>query len=149
MKDIFNFFEKPKDPLSFSAIRISLASPERIREWSHGEVKKPETINGPWEITNREWKAGQRQPIRISPAHIAASKTRIAAARMRKRHLSPRVAVESGCLWLSAGPFIGQSPLRVHLHNKELIPKSFHSSRGFVCKERIFLILLYRNIGLD
>ena len=45
MKDIFNFFEKPKDPFSFSAIRISLASPEKIREWSHGEVKKPETIN--------------------------------------------------------------------------------------------------------
>ncbi len=45
MKDIFNFFEKPKDPLSFSAIRISLASPEKIRNWSHGEVKKPETIN--------------------------------------------------------------------------------------------------------
>jgi len=45
VKDIFNFFEKPKDPRSFSAIRIMLASPERIREWSHGEVKKPETIN--------------------------------------------------------------------------------------------------------
>ncbi len=45
MKDIFNFFEKPKDPLSFSAMRISLASPEKIRQWSHGEVKKPETIN--------------------------------------------------------------------------------------------------------
>jgi DNA-directed RNA polymerase subunit beta' len=45
MKDIFSFFEKPKDPLSFSAIRISLASPEKIRQWSHGEVKKPETIN--------------------------------------------------------------------------------------------------------
>ena len=45
MKDIFSFFEKPKDPLSFSAIRIGLASPEKIREWSHGEVKKPETIN--------------------------------------------------------------------------------------------------------
>ena len=45
MKDIFSFFEKPKDPLSFSALRISLASPEKIREWSHGEVKKPETIN--------------------------------------------------------------------------------------------------------
>jgi DNA-directed RNA polymerase subunit beta' len=45
LKDIFNFFEKPKDPLSFSAIRISLASPDRIRQWSHGEVKKPETIN--------------------------------------------------------------------------------------------------------
>jgi len=45
MKDIFSFFEKPKDPLSFAAIRIMLASPEKIREWSHGEVKKPETIN--------------------------------------------------------------------------------------------------------
>ncbi|MBI5528578.1 MAG: DNA-directed RNA polymerase subunit beta' [Deltaproteobacteria bacterium] len=45
MKDIFQFFEKPKDPLSFSAIKISLASPNKIREWSHGEVKKPETIN--------------------------------------------------------------------------------------------------------
>ena len=30
---------------SFDAIRISLASPERIREWSYGEVTKPETIN--------------------------------------------------------------------------------------------------------
>ena len=29
----------------FEAIRIGLASPEKIREWSHGEVKKPETIN--------------------------------------------------------------------------------------------------------
>lgn len=45
MKDIFNFFEKPKDPLSFNHIRIRLASPEKIREWSFGEVKKPETIN--------------------------------------------------------------------------------------------------------
>jgi len=45
VKDIFSFFEKPKDPLNFNAVQISLASPERIREWSHGEVKKPETIN--------------------------------------------------------------------------------------------------------
>lgn len=29
----------------FSAIQIGLASPEKIREWSYGEVKKPETIN--------------------------------------------------------------------------------------------------------
>src|SRR3989338_3211657 len=45
MEDLFNLFDKPKDPLSFNAIRISLASPEKIREWSFGEVKKPETIN--------------------------------------------------------------------------------------------------------
>ncbi len=43
--DIQAFFEKPKDPLSFSAIKIGLASPELIRSWSYGEVKKPETIN--------------------------------------------------------------------------------------------------------
>ncbi|MBX2987393.1 MAG: DNA-directed RNA polymerase subunit beta' [Bdellovibrionaceae bacterium] len=45
MRDLLNFFDKPKDPLSFDAVRLSLASPEMIREWSHGEVKKPETIN--------------------------------------------------------------------------------------------------------
>ncbi len=45
MTEIFNIFERPKDPLNFSAIRISLASPAKIRDWSFGEVKKPETIN--------------------------------------------------------------------------------------------------------
>src|SRR4029450_7013532 len=45
LDSIFNLFEKPKDPTSFSAIRISIASPQKIRSWSHGEVKKPETIN--------------------------------------------------------------------------------------------------------
>ncbi len=46
MEEIYySFFEKPKDPLNFNAVRISLASPEKIRSWSHGEVKKPETIN--------------------------------------------------------------------------------------------------------
>ena len=32
-------------PMSFDAIKIGLASPETILEWSHGEVTKPETIN--------------------------------------------------------------------------------------------------------
>ena len=32
-------------PMTFDAIKIGLASPEKIRSWSHGEVKKPETIN--------------------------------------------------------------------------------------------------------
>ena len=46
MEKFFGFFdEKPIDPTSFRAIRIGLASPEKIRGWSHGEVKKPETIN--------------------------------------------------------------------------------------------------------
>jgi DNA-directed RNA polymerase subunit beta' len=42
---LLSFFEKPTDPSSFNAIRIALASSEQIRSWSHGEVKKPETIN--------------------------------------------------------------------------------------------------------
>jgi DNA-directed RNA polymerase subunit beta' len=43
--DIYSYFEKPKDPINIEAVRISIASPEKIRSWSHGEVKKPETIN--------------------------------------------------------------------------------------------------------
>ncbi|MFP3869992.1 MAG: DNA-directed RNA polymerase subunit beta' [Syntrophobacteria bacterium] len=45
MKELYNLFIRPKDPLSFNAVRISLASAEKIREWSYGEIKKPETIN--------------------------------------------------------------------------------------------------------
>jgi DNA-directed RNA polymerase beta' subunit len=45
VKDIYNLFEKPKNPLNYVAVRIGLASPDKIRSWSHGEVKKPETIN--------------------------------------------------------------------------------------------------------
>jgi DNA-directed RNA polymerase subunit beta' len=45
VEDVFSYFEKPKDPIRFNAIKISIASPEKIVSWSHGEVKKPETIN--------------------------------------------------------------------------------------------------------
>ena len=45
MEDLYGFFTKPKDPLSFNSVQISIASQEKIREWSYGEVKKPETIN--------------------------------------------------------------------------------------------------------
>jgi DNA-directed RNA polymerase subunit beta' len=45
MEDFLGLFEKPQNPLRFNAIRVSLASPDLVRSWSHGEVKKPETIN--------------------------------------------------------------------------------------------------------
>ncbi|PKN17483.1 MAG: DNA-directed RNA polymerase subunit beta' [Deltaproteobacteria bacterium HGW-Deltaproteobacteria-6] len=45
MEDVFSYFEKPKNPIRFNAMKISIASPERILSWSNGEVKKPETIN--------------------------------------------------------------------------------------------------------
>ncbi|MBQ2453973.1 MAG: DNA-directed RNA polymerase subunit beta', partial [Lachnospiraceae bacterium] len=45
MPDMINRQNDKYEPLSFDAIRIGLASPGKVREWSHGEVKKPETIN--------------------------------------------------------------------------------------------------------
>jgi DNA-directed RNA polymerase subunit beta' len=45
LKELYSLFMKPKDPLHFNAVKIMIASPERIKEWSYGEVKKPETIN--------------------------------------------------------------------------------------------------------
>jgi len=45
MKDMFTVLDRPKDPLSIVAFRVSLASPKTILGWSYGEVKKPETIN--------------------------------------------------------------------------------------------------------
>ena len=45
MRDIFSFFEKPKEAAVFNALRIGIASPKAIRDRSHGEVKNPETIN--------------------------------------------------------------------------------------------------------
>ena len=45
MKELINMF-KPQDGVDdFDRIRIGLASPDMIRSWSFGEVKKPETIN--------------------------------------------------------------------------------------------------------
>ena len=46
MRSALGFFEsKPVNINDYEAIRIGLASPEKIRSWSHGEVTKPETIN--------------------------------------------------------------------------------------------------------
>jgi DNA-directed RNA polymerase subunit beta' len=45
MEALYDFFAKPTDPKRYHGIRLALASPEQIRKWSHGEIKKPETIN--------------------------------------------------------------------------------------------------------
>jgi DNA-directed RNA polymerase subunit beta' len=45
MNELVNVFGQQHGPQSFDEIRISIASPERIRSWSYGEIKKPETIN--------------------------------------------------------------------------------------------------------
>ncbi|MBL8835476.1 MAG: DNA-directed RNA polymerase subunit beta', partial [Alphaproteobacteria bacterium] len=43
--EVANILGQPTGPQAFEQIRISIASPERIRSWSFGEIKKPETIN--------------------------------------------------------------------------------------------------------
>jgi DNA-directed RNA polymerase subunit beta' len=45
MIDLLHTYRTPSAPVEFDALRIGLASPELIRSWSHGEVRKPETIN--------------------------------------------------------------------------------------------------------
>jgi len=40
-----SFYDRSRNAIQFDALRIHLASPEKIRSWSYGEVKKPETIN--------------------------------------------------------------------------------------------------------
>jgi len=45
MNELVNIFGQPTGPQSFDSIQIAIASPERIRSWSYGEIKKPETIN--------------------------------------------------------------------------------------------------------
>jgi len=45
MKALLDLFKQVTPEEEFDAIKIGLASPEKIRSWSYGEVKKPETIN--------------------------------------------------------------------------------------------------------
>ncbi|NCP63015.1 MAG: DNA-directed RNA polymerase subunit beta' [Alphaproteobacteria bacterium] len=45
MKDLMNVFGQVQGPESFDFLKVVIASPEKIRSWSFGEVKKPETIN--------------------------------------------------------------------------------------------------------
>ncbi len=45
MKDLLNLFNQQRPAQDFDSIRIGLSSPDLIRSWSFGEVKKPETIN--------------------------------------------------------------------------------------------------------
>ena len=57
MQDLLQMLKSQSQEDEFDAIRISLASPEMIRSWSFGEVRKPETIN------YRTFKARERRPV--------------------------------------------------------------------------------------
>ncbi len=44
-KELTNIFNQNQGVKTFDSIKISIASPDQIRSWSFGEIKKPETIN--------------------------------------------------------------------------------------------------------
>ncbi len=45
MKDLLKLFKQQAPVENFDSIKIGLASPDLVKSWSYGEVKKPETIN--------------------------------------------------------------------------------------------------------
>ena len=44
-QEVMSIFNQPAQPVTFDRIKIALASPDKIKSWSFGEIKKPETIN--------------------------------------------------------------------------------------------------------
>lgn len=72
MKSLLDLFKQFTPDEHFSAIKIGMASPEKIRSWSFGEVKKPETIN------YRTFKP-ERDGL-FAPRSLAPSKTMNACA---------------------------------------------------------------------
>ena len=67
MKDLLGLLKSQSQSDEFDSIRIGLASPEMIRAWSFGEVKKPETIN------YRTFKPSET--VCSAPRFLARSKT--------------------------------------------------------------------------
>ena len=70
----------------FNSIQISIASPEKIREWSYGEVTKPETINYRTQKPERdglfcEKIFGPTKTGSVTAANISASATRASSAK--------------------------------------------------------------------
>ena len=77
MKDLFNLFKQPGKSEDFDAIRIGLASPEKIRSWSFGEVKKPETINYRTFKPERDGLSAPRSSDRSRITNVCAASTNV------------------------------------------------------------------------
>ena len=86
MKDLLNLFNQQRQTLDFDAIKIALASPDLIRSWSFGEVKKPETIN------YRTF-AGTRRPV--LRRHLRPGEGLRVPVRQVQAHEAPRRGLRS------------------------------------------------------
>jgi DNA-directed RNA polymerase subunit beta' len=110
---------REKAPVEFSAIRIQLASPETIRQWSYGEVTKPETINyrsfkperdglfcerifGP--VKDWECNCGKYKRIRYRGVICDKCKVEVTQAKVRRERLGHiELAVPVSHIWYFKG----------------------------------------------
>ena len=110
---------REKTPVEFSAIRIQLASPETIRQWSYGEVTKPETINyrsfkperdglfcerifGP--VKDWECNCGKYKRIRYRGVICDKCKVEVTQAKVRRERLGHiELAVPVSHIWYFKG----------------------------------------------
>lgn len=116
MKDLFSQFTK-HDVIEedFDNIRIGLASPEKIRSWSWGEVKKPETINyrtfkperdglfcaklfGP--MSDYECLCGKYKRLKHRGVVCEKCGVEVTLSKVRARTNGPRRTGQSGCPYL-------------------------------------------------
>ena len=112
---------KEEKHIVYDAIKIGLASPEKIREWSRGEVKKPETINyrtlkpekdglfcerifGP----NKDWEChcGKYKKIRYKGVICDRCGVEVTKASVRRERMG-HIALDPG----SFSPYPGESPV--------------------------------------
>ena len=91
-------------PLTFDAIKIGLASPEKILEWSHGEVKKPETINY---RTLKPARTGSAIAVNIKRSDTRVLSATDAALRLRKP--ASAGSVSATLRWPPRSPISGTS----------------------------------------
>jgi len=78
-KELTNLFKKNINKDNFNNIKISLASPEKIKSWSFGEIKKPETINYRTFRTRKRWLILFKNigPVKEPNMSVAASTKRM------------------------------------------------------------------------
>ena len=112
VRDLLNLLKQQGQVEGFDAIRIGLSSPEKIRSWSYGEVKKPETINyrtyrperdglfcerifGPekdWECSCGKYKGIKHKGIVCDKCGVMITHSRVRRKRMGHINLAAPVA---------------------------------------------------------
>ena len=127
MKDLLNLLKTQNQINEFDSIRIGLASPEMIRSWSYGEVKKPETINyrtfkpereglfcakifGP--VKDYECLCGKYKRLKHRGVICEKCGVEVALAKVRRDrmgHIELASVISSGCFTLN----LSSSPSRV------------------------------------